>query len=366
MTTEMTTETMAEMTPILQGFREQILHAAEQGRALQIRGGGSKSWYGQEPLGDVLDTRPYRGIIAYEPTELVLTACSGTPLSDIEAVLAKQNQMLAFEPPHFSTDATLGGMLAAGLSGPRRPYVGAVRDFVLGATLMDGKGEILEFGGQVMKNVAGYDVSRLLAGAMGSLGLVLNISIKVLPRPFAETTLVFALSEADAIKKMNLWAGQALPISGSCWHVGRLMLRLSGAEAAVRSARQVLGGEEMHDATAYWNALREQTQDFFSQDEEHGLWRLSLPSTTAALPLTGKSLIEWGGAQRWLFSDETPEAIRAAARAAGGHASLFRGGDKRIGVFTPLPAPLLNIHQRLKDAFDPAGIFNPGRLYKDF
>jgi len=355
-----------EMTTALQDFREQILRAAAHGNALQIRGGGSKSWYGQQAVGEVLDTRSYRGILAYEPTELVLTACSGTPLSEIEAVLAEQNQMLAFEPPHFGVDASLGGMLASGLSGPRRPYVGAVRDFVLGASLMDGKGQVLEFGGQVMKNVAGYDVSRLFVGAMGSLGLVLNISIKVLPRPFAETTLVFALSEADAIKKMNQWAGQALPLSGSSWHIGRLMLRLSGAEAAVRSAKQVLGGEEMKDAAIYWHSLREQTHAFFSQDEEHGLWRLSLPSSTAALPLTGKSMIEWGGAQRWLFSDESPETIRAAAIDAGGHATLFRGGDKNAGVFTPLPTPLLKIHQRLKDAFDPAGIFNPGRLYKDF
>ena len=356
----------SDMTTILQSFREQILHAAEQGNAVQIRGGGTKTWYGQQPEGEVLDTRAYSGILAYEPTELVLTARCGTPLSDIETLLAEQNQMLAFEPPHFGAEATLGGMLSSGLSGPRRPYVGAVRDFVLGATLMDGKGQVLEFGGQVMKNVAGYDVSRLLAGAMGSLGLILNISVKVLPRPFAETTLVFALSEADAIKKMNQWAGQALPISGSSWHVGRLMLRLSGAEAAVRSAKQVLGGEEMNDAGTYWHSLREQTQDFFSQDEEHGLWRLSVPATTSALPLTGKSLIEWGGAQRWLFSDETPATIRAAAVAAGGHATLFRGGDKNTDVFTPLSTPLLNIHQRLKDAFDPAGIFNPGRLYKDF
>ena len=361
MTTEMTTQ--------LQDFRERILHAAEHGSPLQIRGGGTKSWYGQAVEGEVLDTRPYRGIIAYEPTELVLTARCGTPLSEIESVLAEQNQMLAFEPPHFSQSgqgATLGGMLSAGLSGPRRPYVGAVRDFVLGATLMDGKGQVLEFGGQVMKNVAGYDVSRLLAGAMGSLGLVVNVSVKVLPRPFAETTLVFALSEADAIRKMNQWAGQALPISGSCWHVGRLMLRLSGAEAAVRAAKHVLGGEEVQDASTYWHSLREQTHDFFSQDEEHGLWRLSLPSTTGPLPLTGKLLIEWGGAQRWLFSDESPTTIRTSAIAAGGHATLFRGGNKNLGVFTPLSTPLFKIHQRLKEAFDPAGIFNPGRMYKDF
>ncbi len=212
--------------------------------------------------------------------------------------------------------------------------------------------------------MGGYDGSRLLTWSIGFLGLLLDFSIKVLPRPFAGTTLVFALSEADALTRLNQWAGQALPISASCWHVGRLMLRLSGAEAAVRAAKAQLGGEEMQDGRAFWISLREQTHDFFSQDEEQGLWRLSLPSTSAALRLTGKSLIEWGGAQRWLFSNEKPELIRLAALAAGGHATLFRGGDKSVGVFAPLSAPLEKIHQRLKKTFDPAGIFNPGRMYK--
>lgn len=354
------------MKSILDDFRSRIQQAGERKTPLQIQGSGSKQWYGQSLQGELLDTRAYRGIIAYEPTELVLTARCGTPLAEIEAVLAEHQQMLAFDPPHFGSDATLGGMLAAGLSGPRRPYLGALRDFVLGVTLMDGKGQILEFGGQVMKNVAGYDVSRLLAGSMGSLGLVLNVSVKVLPRPFAETTLLFAMSEADAIRKMNEWAGQALPVTGSCWHVGRLMLRLSGAEAAVRAARQKLGGEVMQDAAASWRALQDQTHDFFSQDDAHGLWRLSVASTAPPMTLSGKSLTEWGGAQRWLFTDESPASIRAAAQAAGGHATLFRGGDKSIGVFTPLAPAIAGIHQRLKAAFDPSGIFNPGRLYKDF
>ncbi|MBC3917825.1 glycolate oxidase subunit GlcE [Undibacterium sp. CY18W] len=354
------------MQSIVENFRERILAASNSQTALQIQGGGSKRWYGQELKGELLETSAYQGILAYDPTELVLTARSGTRLQDIEAALAEHNQMLAFEPPHWGTAATIGGVVAAGLSGPRRPAAGAVRDFVLGASLMDGKGDVLEFGGQVMKNVAGYDVSRLLTGSMGCLGLLLDISVKVLPRPFAETTLVFALSEADAITRLNQWAGQALPISGSCWHVGRLMLRLSGAEAAVRAAKVRLGGEEMQDAAEFWISLREQTHDFFSQDEEQGLWRLSLPSTATPLRLSGKSMIEWGGAQRWLYSNEKPELIRLNALAAGGHACLFRGGDKSLGVFAPLSAPLEKIHQRLKTVFDPAGIFNPGRMYKGF
>lgn len=349
----------------VQEFRERILAAGAGNAALQIRGGGSKHWYGQAPHGAVLDTRAYAGILAYDPSELVITARCGTPLAEIEAALAAQRQMLAFEPPHWGAGATIGGVVAAGLSGPRRPYVGALRDFVLGASLMDGRGQVLHFGGQVMKNVAGYDVSRLLCGSMGMLGLLLQVSLKVLPRPYAETTLVFAWSEAEALRRMNQWAAQPLPISASSWQVGRLMLRLSGATAAVRAARQKLGGEELQDGAAYWAALREQALDFFCQDEEHGLWRLSLPSTAAPLNLSGKNLIEWGGAQRWLFSDESPAAIRAAAAAAGGHASLFRGGDKEIGVFAPLSAPLDQIHRHLKQAFDPAGIFNPGRMYKD-
>ena len=354
------------MDDIVQSFRERILTAGKNADPLLIQGGGTKQWYGQEPQGNLLDTRPYAGILAYDPTELVISARSGTPLAEIEAALAEKNQMLAFEPPHWGSAATIGGTIAAGLSGPRRPYVGAVRDFVLGATLMDGKGDTLVFGGQVMKNVAGYDVSRLLTGSMGTLGLILDVSVKVLPRPFSETSLVFALSEADAIRKMNEWAGQALPISACAWHVGRMTVRLSGAEAAVRAAKLRLGGEEISDASAFWSSLREQTHDFFSQDDKHGLWRLSVPSTTGPLRLTGKSLIEWGGAQRWLFSDENPDIIRLSATAAGGHATLFRGGDKQIGVFSHLSAPVEKIHRHLKEAFDPAGIFNPGRMYKDF
>ena len=355
------------MDSVLHQFRHQILAATAGRAALCIQGSGSKRWYGHQAQGEILDTRHYRGIVAYEPTELVITARCGTTMAELQAALDERHQMFAFEPPHFGAEATIGGVLAAGLSGPRRATAGAMRDFVLGASVMDGKGEILHFGGQVMKNVAGYDVSRMLAGSMGCLGLLLDVSIKVLPKPFAETTLAFAMSESDAIEQLNTWGGQALPISASSWQVGRLMLRLSGADAAVRAAKQKLGGEEIThaSASAYWTSLREQTHDFFSQDEEHGCWRLSLPSTTPALRLSGKTLIEWGGAQRWLFSDEKAQTIRDLAAQAGGHVSLFRGGDKTAGVFTPLSKPLHAIHQRLKKSFDPAGIFNPGRMYPD-
>jgi glycolate oxidase FAD binding subunit len=357
------------MEQVLQQFKAKIIAASACKTALRIRGGGTKNWYGEKPQGDVFDTREYRGILAYDPTELVITARCGTLLTEIEAALAEQNQMLAFEPPHFGAGATIGGAVASGLSGPRRPAVGALRDFVLGAVLMDGKGDVLHFGGQVMKNVAGYDVSRLLAGSMGTLGLILDVSLKVLPKPFAETSLRFAMQEDEAIRNLNTWGGQPLPISASAWHDGVLTVRLSGAQAAINAARQKMGGEEVQQAHLFWNALREQQSEFFiAADAASGLWRLSVPSVTPPLAMPGKQLIEWGGAQRWLKTgaDVDATAIRAAAEKAGGHATLFRGGDKQVGVFHPLAPTVAAIHRRLNNAFDPSGIFNPGRMYKQF
>jgi glycolate oxidase FAD binding subunit len=356
------------MQQILEGFQDRVRTAAQEKRALRLRGGGTKDWYGQSLAGEVLDTRAYAGIVDYEPTELVITARCGTPLAEIEAALAERKQMLAFEPPHFGEGATLGGAIAAGLSGPRRANSGALRDFVLGAKLMDGKGEVLTFGGQVMKNVAGYDVSRLLAGSMGTLGLLLEVSVKVLPLAYREATLRFSMNEADAIRKLNEWGGQPLPLSGSCWIDGVLALRLSGAQAAVDAALRSLasahGGELMPDCANFWAGLREQRHAFFDGDAP--LWRLSVPSTAGPLALGAPQLIEWGGAQRWLRADgdaATAQRIRAAVSACGGHATLFRGGDKRIGVFQPLAPAVAKIHERLKAGFDPANIFNPGRMY---
>ena len=355
---------MEDKVPQIERFRDQVLAAASDGRQLRIRGGGSKDWYGQETGGEILDTRSYSGIIDYEPTELVITARCGTPLAEIEAALAERNQMLAFEPPHFGSSATIGGVVASGLSGPRRASSGALRDFVLGAVLMDGKGEVLTFGGQVMKNVAGYDVSRLLAGSMGTLGLMLQHSIKVLPRALCDTTLRFAMDEIDALKRLNEWAGLPLPISASCWHAGELTVRLSGAQAAVTAAARTLGGEPVEEGAAFWAALREQRHAYF--DGAGSLWRLSVPSTTGAIILRGAQLIEWGGAQRWLKVDADAamaQNIRRAVTAVGGHATLFRGGDKSVGVFQPLAPGVARIHQRLKAAFDPSQVFNPGRMY---
>jgi len=342
-------------------FQERVRNAASKKTPLRIRGGGSKDWYGQRLEGEILDTRGCTGIVDYEPTELVITARCGTPLAEIEAALAERNQMLAFEPPHFGPDATIGGTIAAGLAGPRRASSGGVRDFVLGAKLLDGKGDVLAFGGQVMKNVAGYDVSRLLAGSLGTLGLLLEVSVKVLPRPFAETTLRLEMSELDAIRKLNEWGGQPLPISASCWHNGQLCLRLSGAQAAVDAALRSIGGETVPNCSRFWASLREQQLPFFGG--EGALWRLSLPSTAAPLSLGGTQLIEWGGAQRWLRTDLDAAGIRRSVTAAGGHATLFRASDKSCGVFQPLQPAVARIHERLKASFDPAHIFNPGRMF---
>ncbi|MFC7289775.1 glycolate oxidase subunit GlcE [Herminiimonas glaciei] len=351
------------MEQVIEQFKERILAAAANKQPLRIRGGGTKDWYGQTPVGELLDTRAYSGVVAYDPTELVITVRSGTPLAEVEAILAEQNQMLAFEPPHFGPGATIGGMVASGLSGPGRVAVGATRDFVLGVVLMDGKGESLHFGGQVMKNVAGYDVSRMLAGSLGTLGLLLEVSVKVLPKPYAQTSLRLEMDEKDAIRRLNEWGGQPLPISASAWCDGALMLRLSGAKAALAAAQQTIGGAEV-DGDDFWIAMREQSNEFFTQSDV--LWRLSVPSTTAPIALNGQQLIEWGGAQRWLRTTESAETIRAAAALAGGHATLFRGGDKEVGVFHPLPPALGRIHQNMKNNFDPDGIFNPGRMYAQY
>ncbi len=330
---------------------------------LRLRGAGSKDFYGGMLAGELLDLSGCRGIVAYEPTELYLTARCATPLAEIEAILAEKDQMLAFEPPLFG-GATVGGCVAAGLSGPRRQQAGAVRDFVLGVKLVDGCGQVLNFGGQVMKNVAGYDVSRLLAGSMGTLGVIAEVTLKVLPRPPLETTLVFACAEAEAIGRLNDWGGRPLPISASFWHADRLFLRLSGARAAVEAARRQLGGEAAMNPELLWDSVREQSHPAFAGSL---LWRLAVPSAAPCPGLRELRAIEWGGAQRWY--DGEAEAVRDAAVRLGGHAVLYRAPESmrcREGAFAPLAPALLALHRRLKRAFDPKGILNPGRLYAEF
>jgi glycolate oxidase FAD binding subunit len=353
------------MQQVIERYADRIRSAAAEKKPLRLRGGGTKDFYGQVLEGEVLDTRAYAGIIAYEPTELVITVRCGTPLAELEAALRVEGQHLAFEPPHFGPGATVGGMLAAGLSGPRRACAGAVRDFVLGVRMLDGRGDDLSFGGQVMKNVAGYDVSRPMAGSLGTLGLILEVSLKVPPLPFAEATLKLEMPQDKAIGILNHWGGKPLPISACAWVEGDLAVRLSGAASAVKAAREAIGGEAMEPGQAerFWLAMREQTAPFFRTDKP--LWRLSLPSVTPPLALPGEQLIEWGGSQRWLASNADARTIREAAAQAGGHATLFRASDKSAGVFTPLAPALAKIHRNLKQAFDPAGVFNPGRMYPE-
>ncbi|HLA74749.1 MAG TPA: glycolate oxidase subunit GlcE [Gammaproteobacteria bacterium] len=333
---------------------------------LQIEGGGSKRFYGRSPHGTVISTAQHSGVINYEPTELVITARAGTPLNTIENLLAEQGQMLPFEPPHFGPGATLGGAIACGLSGPRRPYAGAVRDFVLGVKILTGQGDILTFGGQVMKNVAGFDASRLMAGALGTLGIILEASLKVLPRPAHEQTLTFECTSAEAIRNMNRWAALPLPISGAAYDGVHVYLRLSGGAAGVRQACAELGGTVHADAHHFWHQLREQQLPFFQGGGS--LWRLSLPPATPPLALPGQWFIDWGGAQRWLRNPLPAEVIRATAARLGGHTMLFKRDetDAPHEIFQPLPPPLASIHRRLKAAFDPHGILNPGRLYANW
>ena len=337
---------------------------------VRIRGGGTKDFYGETPLGVVFDTGAYTGIVDYEPTELVITARAGTPLAEIEQAMASRGQMLAFEAPHFASGATLGGAIAAGLSGPRRPYAGAVRDVVLGVRMLDGRGDDLRFGGRVMKNVAGFDVARLMCGALGTLGLLTEISIKCLPLPRCEATRAFELTVDEAISRVNEWGRQPLPVSATCFVGGRLWVRLSGAEPAVQAAVSRIGGDAVVAGETFWPSIRDHTHAFFAEVAGGGaaLWRLSVKSTTPHADLGAEQLIEWGGALRWLCASPRTDVarLRAWAREHGGHATLFRAADKAIGVFDPLPAPLLAIHKRLKAEFDPHRILNPGRMYAAF
>ena len=371
----------------LRQLTERIHAALADHTPLRIRGGGSKDFYGQTLQGELLDTRALSGISSYEPSELVVTVRAGTPLAELEAVLAEQGQCLAFEPPHFqSACATVGGMVAAGLSGPARASVGAVRDFVLGVSLLNGRAEHLTFGGQVMKNVAGYDVSRLMVGALGTLGLLTEVSLKVLPIAPAEATLVFQLDQARALAQLHRWGGQPLPLNASCWvhdthapdQPELLFVRLRGAVAAVEAAcvsmTQDVPGTRLDPAQAAsdWQACRNLRLPFFDNPApELCLWRLSLPQTAPVLDVPWPQLVEWHGGQRWLWAPLTALALlRHTTAALGGSATLFiakesdsTGSNTR---FSPLTPPLQQIHRRLKAEFDPAGLFNPGRLYAEF
>lgn len=346
------------MGNIEQALLEKVKAAIEQGTPLDIFAGATKSFLGREGQGEPFGVAGHCGIVDYDPSELVLTARTGTTLAEIEVALADSGQMLPFEPPAFGETATLGGTIACGLSGPRRPYAGAARDSVLGTKIINGRGEILNFGGRVMKNVAGFDCSRLMTGAFGTLGILLEISLKVLPRPAASLTLVRACSEADAVSRMSGLFSKALPVDAAAYVDGCMHVRLSGSVEAVEHVH--LDGDRLMDAESFWRDLREQQLPFFKAPRP--LWRIVVKPSTLPLQLPGEWLYDWGGAQRWLTSDADAATIRRVAEAAGGYATLFRG--RGAEPFHGLQSPLFSLHKSLKASFDPHGIFNPGRLYE--
>ncbi|MDE2349876.1 MAG: glycolate oxidase subunit GlcE [Gammaproteobacteria bacterium] len=348
---------------------DEVGEARAQRVALEIRGGGTKAFYGEPPRGRPFSLSEFCGISSYEPEELVITARAGTPLADLEAALAERGQCLPFEPPRFAPGGTVGGMVAAGLSGPARASAGGVRDHLLGATVLHAGGAIDSFGGQVIKNVAGYDVARLFAGSWGILGPLLEVSLKVLSLRPATATRVLDVDESEALRRLRAMAAKPWPLTASAWHDGRLRLRFAGAAAAVAAATAAWGGEALapEQAVRWWADVRDQRHEFFRLEPSdlvggECLWRLSVPATAAPRDLGGRRFVEWGGALVWWRGVAAPEDVRAAAAAVGGHATLVRAADKAPGAFAPLGETLLGIHRRLKDAFDPHRIFNPGRL----
>ena len=349
------------MGDITDTLRQRVEQAATDGRPLRLVGGGSKTFLGNPMQGELLELGGHSGLVSYEPTELVITARTGTPLRDIEALLAEQGQHLSFDPPHFDGGATLGGVIASGLGGPARPWGGAPRDVLLGTKLMDGQGRVLQFGGQVMKNVAGYDVARLQAGALGTLGILLEVSLKVLPRPPKSRTQVLEMPRDRALARMRELARQPVPLSGACHHEERLYLRLAGSHASVNAWGKRIGGERLAEHTTFWQRLRDHQLEFF--DPHSALWRLSLRPNAPRLECEQQSLLDWAGAQRWVRTEWPEDRIRAEVAQYGGHAELFRRGDLEAASFQAMPDALLTLHRRLKQRFDPHNILNPGRLF---
>lgn len=344
---------------------ERVAQAAASRTPLEIRGGGTKRFLGNPAAGEPLEVGAIKGIVDHDPSELNVTVRGGTTVAETEAALAASGQMLGFEPPALGGAATVGGTVACGLSGPRRPAAGACRDFMLGATVVDGSGEVLRFGGKVIKNVAGFDVTRLLAGSMGSLGVIVEVTFRVVARPEAEATCVLELPQAHAIHRANELAGQGTVLSASCWHRDRLSVRLSGSESGVARCAREIGGERADgEASAgFWRSVRDQTHAFFAGDEP--LWKLSLPAVADPVEAEGETMVEWHGALRWLRTRASPEEVRAKAAEAGGAAILYRAGPSLAdfrGRFPELPETLGELHRRLTAVFDPAGILNPGRM----
>jgi glycolate oxidase FAD binding subunit len=338
-----------------------VRHATESRTPQRIVGGDTKSFFGRSVAGETLELARHQGILRHDPAELVLTARAGTPLAEVEASLAAQGQRLPFEPPHFGERATLGGTVASGLAGPARAWSGPLRDFVLGVRVLAGDGRVLHFGGEVMKNVAGYDVARLMAGSLGTLGVLLDVSVKLLPLPQDQRTLALELNEPAALEKLGQLSRGAMPLTAGAWVDGRLYLRFEGSTATLEDVQRRIGGEALDAAGALWVSIREQTHPFFNADGP--LWRCILPPLAPSLAVASSALIEWNGQQRWYRTARDDMFDLAAA--AGGYATLFRHAPDGSEPFAPIPAPLLHLHQGLKRVFDPAGVLNPGRMYAE-
>jgi len=355
------------MADISKQLHLQVQEAYASKTALNIIGGDSKTWYGRVPQGEPLHVSGHSGVVNYMPSELVITVRAGTKLSEIADVLDKHGQRLPFDPPYFGEKATVGGTVACNFSGPRRPYAGSCRDYVLGCTMLNGKGEMLKFGGEVMKNVAGFDVSRLMAGSLGTLGVLLDVSFKILPHRLAEQTVVIDAGFKQAIKLMNHWAGTPLPVTAMCADGDMVYFRICGTPSSVARSMQEIGGSLFDDGKNFWKDLREHQLDFFETDKV--LYRLSVPPAASFELLDGTQandwFVGWGGAQRWLKSNLPFECVQTYAKALGGHARIMRGGDRKEEVFAPLQPALMKLHQKLKSSFDPKGILNTGRMYKD-
>lgn len=348
---------------------DQVRAAGAAHAPLNLRGRGSKEFYGRVPSGAPLELAGHSGVLLYDPADLVITARAGTTLAELDQVLAEKGQVLGFEPPRFGeAGSTLGGAIASGLSGPRRPWAGAARDFVLGVRVLNSKGESLKFGGTVIKNVAGYDISRLMAGALGTLGPLLEVSLRVMPALQGEQTRVLEMDATRALVFMNRSAGQPLPLSAALWEgesggSGRVYLRFSGSTGGVAAAGEEVGGERLSDAERFWASVRDHRQGFFQTDLP--LWRISQAPAKRIPELPGDWLLDWGGGLRWLKTRAAPDEVFALTAKAGGHATLFRGGDRQGQIFQPLAPTLGTLHRRLKQQLDAAGIFNPGRMYQE-
>lgn len=356
-------------------LQDKVRVAAESGKRFELVGHASKRFYGETPEGEpwiLSEESALKGIRVHEPAELYVTVGAGMALRELEQHLASHGQQLGCEPPRFADQGTVGGLVATGLSGPARPYQGSVRDLLLGLSLIDGRGQLLRFGGTVMKNVAGFDVARLMVGALGTLGLITEATFKLQPLPPARLTLRFEANQADALHAMNQAAAQGLPLTASAWWDGSLLLRLAGSPEAVQAASRRLGGEplETEMADGFWSGLRHQSDEFFvgavralAAGRGIAIWRLSLPPTAPALNCPGEQLVEWGGAQRWLVTPLEAAQVRELAHRAGGQATLYAALNKgEFPVFEPPQPALAGVQQRLKAQFDPQGVFNPGRL----